>query len=69
MVMAGYNAREARVAEGSYFKEDPPPPFVETPPDLVYFIVDGEPGWVREEADYVAPLPKRRGWFRRLLGR
>lgn len=69
MVMAGYDAREASVAEGSYFKEDPPPSFVETPADLVYFIVDGEPGWVREEPDYVAPLPKRWGWFRRLLGR
>ena len=69
MVMAGYDAREASVAEGSFFREEPPPSFVERPTDLVYFIVDGEPGWVRAEPNYVPPIRKRRGWFRNLLGR
>lgn len=74
MVVDGYDARAARSVDGSYFREDPPPSFVETPRDLVYFIVDGEPGWVFEEPEapdtsvaFVAP--RRRTWLGRLFKR
>lgn len=74
MVMDGHAAKDAQVANGSYFQENPPPGFIETPKDIVYFIVDGEPGWVAEEPEMVASsavrsAPKRPTWLRRLLGR
>ena len=49
MVVDGYDASEARVVTGSFFREDPSPAFVEKPKDPVYFIVDGDPGWVVNE--------------------
>jgi hypothetical protein len=68
MAVDGYEACEARSVDGSYFAENPPPPFVETPEDIVYFVVDGDPGWVLETPG-VAPSAARRGWLRRLVGR
>jgi hypothetical protein len=41
----GYRASDARRTEGSYFAEDPPPAFIQTP-TVTFFIVDGDPGWV-----------------------
>jgi hypothetical protein len=61
MAIDGYCAKDATVASGSYFQEQPPPRFVETPMTIVYFIVDGEPGWVTEEPATQAtqrPSPK-----------
>lgn len=45
MATQGYTASDAHVVNGSYFSEHPTPSFVETPNDVIYFIVDGEPGW------------------------
>jgi hypothetical protein len=65
----GYSAKDARTASGSYFQEQPPPSFVETPKTIVYFIVDGEPGWVREEpATQVDQPSKPKSWLKRFLG-
>lgn len=69
MVVQGYDAREARIVCGSFFNENPPPAFVETPKDLVYFIVDGDPGWVAENPARVEPAQKVRGWLQKLLRR
>jgi hypothetical protein len=48
MAMQGYSAADARVVDGSYFSEQPAPSVVETPSDVIYFIVDGDPGWTVE---------------------
>lgn len=74
MLVEGYAAKDAQVTSGSYFQENPPPAFIETPKDIVYFIVDGEPGWVAEEpatvgTSAVRAAPKRRTWLNRLFGR
>ncbi|MDO9474222.1 MAG: hypothetical protein Q7J28_14300 [Caulobacter sp.] len=74
MLVDGYAAKDAQVTNGSYFQENPPPAFIETPKDIVYFIVDGEPGWVAEEpatvgTSAVRATPKRRTWLSRLFGR
>ena len=47
---------------------NPTPSIVERPTNLVYFIDDGDPGWVREEPEQAMPDIRRRRWFRRLLG-
>lgn len=67
MAETGYNAAEARVAAGSYFDEDPPPPFLHSPA-ITYFIIDGEPGWIREQSSRLWPAPRPR-WLRRLFSR
>lgn len=72
LAAAGYSARDACLADGSYFREDPPPAFVETPKDIVYFIVDGDPGWAPEKPTVPAtvmslPAPKRRAWVSKLF--
>lgn len=74
MVVDGYAAKNAQVANGNYFQENPPPGFIETPKDIVYFIVDGEPGWIEEEPVMVgspaAKVASKRGtWLSRLFGR
>lgn len=74
MLVDGYAAKDAQVTNGSYFQENVPPDFIETPRDIVYFIVDGEPGWVAEElatvdTSAVSAVPKRRAWLSRLFGR
>lgn len=65
MAEPGYNASDARVAEGSYFAEKPLPPFLRSP-NITYFVVDGEPGWVRQQSEQ-GSLTKRRSWLRRLF--
>jgi hypothetical protein len=45
MATQGYAAPDARVVDGSYFAEHPSPRVVEPPNDVLYFIVDGDPGW------------------------
>lgn len=67
MAEPGYDAADACIAEGSYFAENPPPPFLHSP-DITYFVVDGEPGWVSEQSSRTWPTP-RPSWFRRLLKR
>jgi hypothetical protein len=44
MVEGGYRASDSRVVEGNYFREEPRPQFLQQP-DIVYFVVDGDPGW------------------------
>lgn len=64
----GYSAADARVATGSYFAEEPPPPFLQSPV-VTYFVVDGEPGWVRDlEPSRLWPTRKP-AWLRRLFKR
>lgn len=67
MAEAGYNASDARVFAGSFFAEEPPPPLLQSP-DITYFVVDGDPGWVRQQSAQVWPSA-RRSWFRRLFKR
>jgi hypothetical protein len=72
MVTDGYDARSATSVEGSYFSEDPPPAFVEKPHDIIYFIVDGEPGRISAEAeptDVLVTTPKRRSWLSKIFGK
>ncbi len=69
MAVNGYAASDARVATGSYFSEERPPSFVETPDDVVYFIVDGDPCWVSEPSASISQTPARKGWLKKLFGR
>jgi hypothetical protein len=73
MVEEGYDARAAKVVmEGNFFRETPPPDFVQTLKDVIYFIVDGDPGWQAEEPVALMPaktVAVRRGWLQKLLGR
>lgn len=48
MAEQGYKAGDARTALGNYFGEDPPPAFVREPA-VTYFVVDGDPGWIRQQ--------------------
>jgi hypothetical protein len=48
MAIQGYTAAEAQVVDGNYFDEHPAPSVVETPNDVTYFTVDGDPGWTVE---------------------
>lgn len=59
----GYDAATARVTEGNYFTESPHPSILQAPA-ITYFVVDGEPGWIRQR-------PKKHGpaWLRRFFGR
>lgn len=59
----GYDAATARVTKGNYFTERPSPSFPQNPA-ITYFIVDGEPGWIRQQATQ-HPL----GWMKRLFRR
>lgn len=69
MAVQGYAASDARVATGSYFSEERPPSFVETPDDVVYFIVDGDPYWASEPSCSLSQAPARTSWLKKLLGR
>jgi hypothetical protein len=69
MVEKGYDAREARITNGSSFEEEPPPALVKEPRDLVYFIFDGDSGWVIEQPITTSPKPGRRSWLQKLLWR
>lgn len=68
MAEQGYKASDARVVSGDYFSKNPVPSFVEPPSDVVYFIVDGDPGWASEPPQIRKPASPRRGWLKRLLG-
>jgi hypothetical protein len=46
MAEQGYRAGDARVAIGNYFGEDPSPAFAREPA-IIYFVIDGDPCWVR----------------------
>ncbi len=59
----GYDAATARVTEGNFFTERPSPSLPQAPV-ITYFIVDGEPGWVRLQTKQ-HPL----GWMKRLFRR
>jgi len=66
MAEQGYDAREARVATGNYFSEDPPPAFVRSSLPMTYFVFDGDPGWVRQQSSgLVGRRPS--SWLRRLF--
>jgi hypothetical protein len=67
MSESGQNASDARVFEGSFFTEDPAPPFLRSP-DITYFVVDGDPGWVVQQSGQDLPT-KRSSWLRRLFTR
>jgi hypothetical protein len=56
MAVQGYAASDARVVSGSFFSEHLTPSIVETPDDLIYFIVDGDPGWVANLSTDVKPV-------------
>lgn len=67
MAEEGYNACDARVATGNYFAENPPPAFAQQPA-ITYFVVDGDPGWVRQQPS--RPLAaKPSAWLRRIFKR
>jgi hypothetical protein len=65
MVEPGYNAYDAEVAMGSFFTEDPPPPLLGSP-NITYFVVDGEPGWIKQRPSRIRPT-RRRSWLQRLF--
>ena len=67
MTIAGYRGRDAEVAGSNYFGEEPRPGFVETPANLTYFVVDGDPGW-RPIAPSRSETGRSVGWFRWILG-
>lgn len=74
MLVDGYAAKDAQVANGSYFEETPRPDLIQTPKDIVYFIVDGEPGWTAEEppafdTSAIKVAPRRRTWLSKLFKR
>lgn len=74
MLVDGYAAKDAQVANGSYFEETPRPDPIQTPKDIVYFIVDGEPGWTAEEppaldTSAIKVAPRRRTWLSKLFKR
>jgi hypothetical protein len=60
MVEPGYEASDARLIDGSYFSEDPPPRIVGTPTNLVYFIFDGDPNWSIAPVSNVDGVPTRK---------
>ena len=62
MTVPGYDAGDARAVDGNYFGENPSPAIVKRPVDVVDFVVDAEPGWVRDEPEQVMHS-KRTGWF------
>jgi hypothetical protein len=67
MAEQGYQAGDARVAPGDYFTENPPPAFPQRP-DVTFFVVDGDPGWIGQESSRPSrgrPLDK----IRRVFGR
>lgn len=59
----GYDASAAHVTEGDYFAENPHPSFLHKPA-ITYFIVDGEPGWIRQQK-----TRHSLGWIKRLFRR
>jgi hypothetical protein len=59
MATEGYAASDARAVDGSYFSEDPAPSVVETPNDVIWFIVDGDPGWTVERSASAEPTAVR----------
>jgi len=61
MAEPGYDATAARVVEGNYFGESPPPSFPNAP-HITYFVVDGEPGWIDQRLTGFWPA-----WFRGLF--
>lgn len=67
-VAPGYAASDARAVAGSYFSEPLSPSFVETPNDVIYFVVDGDPGWVAELPEITKTNSSPKGWLRKLLG-
>ncbi len=72
MVKDGYDAREAKVAGGNFFREEPRPSLMPHPEGIPYFVVDGDPGWIRDdkETPTIASQPaKRRGWLQKLIRR
>ncbi len=77
MAVDGYDATEASVASGNYFNEDPRPTLLQTPEGVVYFIVDGDPGWVDPSQEAASPVQlvatpmhrRQRTWLQRLFRR
>lgn len=67
MAEPGYKAEDARVAAGDFFAKKPPPPFLHSPA-ISYFIVDGEPGWLKQRPSRLWPA-RRLAWLRRLFKR
>lgn len=67
-VAPGYDASDARAVAGSYFSEPVPPAFVEIPNDVIYFVVDGDPGWISEPPKITKANSFFRGWLKKVLG-
>lgn len=67
-VAPGYAASDARAVAGSYFSEPLPPSFVELPNDVIYFVVDGNPGWVPEPPKITKTNFSLMGWLKKSLG-
>lgn len=67
MAEPGYIAADARVAEGSYFAENAPPPLLHAP-IVTYFVVDGDPGWRTHRPPQRGPF-RGPSWLRRLFNR
>lgn len=63
MAVQGYAASDARVAIGSYFSQPSPPPFIESPKDLVHFIIDGDPGWCSSSSGKRSIMSSARRWL------
>ncbi|MFC3673805.1 hypothetical protein ACFOOT_20495 [Novosphingobium pokkalii] len=69
MEVPGYAASEARLADGSYFSEIPTPSLIQTPNDVTFFVVDGDPGWVAEARTVVGSTSAPKRWLRKLSRR
>ncbi|MGE5502467.1 MAG: hypothetical protein ACM3W4_11135 [Ignavibacteriales bacterium] len=65
----GYAAVDSRVVEGSYFEQDPPPPFAQAPNGIIYFIVDGDPATERAIGALRASAPPPIPWHKRVFRR
>ena len=76
MAVPGYEASQARLASGGDMTLEAAPRFVETPDDVVYFIMDGAPDWSADmysDGPVTSPPPKtvpsvRKTWRQRITG-
>jgi hypothetical protein len=77
MAVPGYEASQARLASGGDMSLEAAPQFVETPDDVVYFIMDGAPDWSADmysDGPVTSQPPKtvpsvRKTWWQRITGR
>ncbi|MEM6475234.1 MAG: hypothetical protein AAF687_03625 [Pseudomonadota bacterium] len=70
MSKSGYLAKDARPVPMEEFTQANAPEILQSP-QITYFFVDGDPGWVKAPEALAEPpaSERRQSWFQRLLGR